>query len=77
MNNEEIVYDSPDKAKRCPIGFRSANGGQICLWENEALKSNTPILDSLTGEHTEFPAPKTSTRLDREKSLTELFGGPI
>jgi hypothetical protein len=75
-----IVYDSPDKARPCPDNFKSANGGQVCIREH-----NTPLIDSLSGNQTDFPRPtapittknNTRTRLNREKSLTELFGGPL
>ena len=71
------VYDSPDKSRPCPDNFKSANGGKVCIREH----SNTPLLDSLQAS-TEFPRPeipisKNKTRLNREKSLTELFGGPL
>jgi hypothetical protein len=76
-----IVYDPPETAKPCPKNFKSANGGKVCIWENENLKSNTPILDSLEGS-TSFPAPKypinkRPNRLDRQTELTELLGGPF
>ena len=64
--SKEIIYDSPDKARRCPIGFKSANNGYIMHLGEQRLKFNYKQYRFSYSE-------KRLSRLDKPLSLTELL----
>jgi hypothetical protein len=51
--------------------------GKLIFFDKNRNVSQTPIIDSLMNG-TDFPAPISKSKSGpREKSLTQLFGGPL